>query len=582
MAQRRQPPNPPSPHHDLGAVTHLPQGTMHSATVGALPILNHFLQRMNLEDILYNHLPADDRRHKVPVARALLVLVKNLLLSREPLYGLAEWVARHDTHHLGLTPAQAHALNDDCLGRALTIFFHSNRPVFILALVRVVMATFHLTITQLHNDSTTISFCGAYTDAATEKSRRDQTTLAITWGHNKDHRPDLKQLLYILTITDDGAVPIYFRAASGNVTDDSTHRANWDLLCQIAGRRDFLYVADCKLATIDNMNYIADNHGRFVSVLPRTRKEDNAFRNRVLDGTVSWQPLWQKCNDDGDIVDSFSVQEEAVVLPEGYRLWWYRSTHKADLDLASRSNRLQRAEHKLRHLQDQLRKPRGRHRNRDKVVEMTKKIIAYYDVTEYINIDIDIHQQETYRQRRRGRPGPNTEYVKHVTSRLELTYRLDAEELTRVRRSDGIFPLVTNDKNLSALTVLQAYKGQPQIEKRFEQLKTDFAVAPVFLKDVGRIEALLAVYFLALLLQSLIERDLRQAMARAGIESLPLYPEGRPCRCPTVRRLIDVFEPIQRHTLQQAGAEPTMHVTELTPLQRKLLHLLGVPTAAFR
>src|SRR5208283_1946528 len=70
-----------------------------------------------------------------------------------------------------------------------------------------------------------------------------------------------------------------------------------------------------------------------------------------------------------------------------------------------------------------------------------------------------------------------------------------------------------------------------------------------FLKDVGRIEALLAVYFLALLLEALIERELRQAMDRAGIEALPLYPEGRPCRCPTTRRVIDLFEPIQRHTL---------------------------------
>jgi transposase len=110
-----------------------------------------------------------------------------------------------------------------------------------------------------------------YTGAAEEQRRGLQKTLVITGGHNKDHRPDLKQHLYILTITSDGDVPVHFRAANGNVTDDTTHRDTWDLLCQLAGRKDFLYVADGDLATIENMNHIANEHGRFVSVLPRTR-----------------------------------------------------------------------------------------------------------------------------------------------------------------------------------------------------------------------------------------------------------------------------------------------------------------------
>lgn len=82
---------------------------------------------------------------------------------------------------------------------------------------------------------------------------RGQSTLAITFGHSKDHRPDLKQLLYILTVTEDGGVPIYFTSASGNTSDDTTHQQTWDVLCQLVGRSDFLYVADCKLASTENM-----------------------------------------------------------------------------------------------------------------------------------------------------------------------------------------------------------------------------------------------------------------------------------------------------------------------------------------
>jgi transposase len=97
--------------------------------------------------------------------------------------------------------------------------------------------------------------------------------LLITWGHNKDHRPDLKQLLYILTVARDGAVPVHFTAASGDVADDTTHPDTWDLLCQLAGRRDFLSVAHCQLASADNMNTIHRNGGRFITELSRVQRQ---------------------------------------------------------------------------------------------------------------------------------------------------------------------------------------------------------------------------------------------------------------------------------------------------------------------
>jgi hypothetical protein len=62
---------------------------------------------------------------------------------------------------------------------------------------------------------------------------------------------------------------------------------------------------------------------------------------------------------------------------------------------------------------------------------------------------------------------------------------------------------VSNVADLDELELLHAYKRQPTIEKRFSQLKTDFEVAPVYLKAVHRIQALLAVYFFALLLEAL-------------------------------------------------------------------------------
>jgi len=536
---------------------------------------------MDLEAILQAHLPARDGRGKLPVARGLLVLVHNVLLAREPLYGIRAWAAGHDPRLLGLTPDQIGALNDDRIGRCLAALFRANRPALILAVVRHVVQAFGVSLDELHNDSTTISFHGAYADAASERTLQDPPTPAITWGHSKAHRPDLKQLLYILTLSSDGGVPIHCRVASGNVVDDTTHCENWDTLCQIAGTCDFLYVADCKLVTRENLNHIATRGGRFLSVLPRTRSEDAAFRQRLRAGAVVWQPIWDKYDDEGKLIDRFSVVAQHEVLPEGYRLWWYLSTRKAELDLASRSNRLDRAVRHLRQVQTKLRGPRSRLRDRVKVHERLGEILNHYDVADLVRVEVVERPQETYHQRRRGRPGKNTEYVKRVRLRLDLDFTIDAAAVADAQKTDGIFPLLTNDGSLEALAVLHAYKRQPTIEKRFEQFKTDYAVAPVWLKDVRRIEGLLHVYFFVLLVEALLERELRRGMKRAGLEALPLYPENRPCRCPTARRLIDVFEPVQRHTLETQAGVATTAVTELTALQRQVLRLLQLPTTTY-
>jgi transposase len=382
--------------------------------------------------------------------------------------------------------------------------------------------------------------------------------------------------LYILTVSEDGGVPVHFEVRSGNVTDDQTHQATWDLLCQLAGRRDFLYVADSKLATADNMAYLHQRGGRFVTVLPRTRAEDGAFRELVARGLVAWRPLWDKTDAEGNLLDRFSTSSHPAQTAEGYRLLWYHSSRKAELDALVRSGRIARGLKELALLREKLRSPRTRYRQQAKVAEAVETILEDSGAERWIAVEVQEQSIESYHQEHRGRPGNQTRYVKKVATRYDLEYRIDDGRVAEDARSDGLFPLVTNVQEMSEQEVLWAYKRQPTIEKRFEQLKTDYEVAPVYLKEVRRIQALLCLYFLALLVEALLERELRQAMEREKIENLPLYPEGRPCRCPTTRRLIDVFEIVQRHTLRLGKREPVVLVTELSPLQRRLLKLLGV------
>ena len=127
----------------------------------------------------------------------------------------------------------------------------------------------------------------------------------------------------------------------------------------------------------------------------------------------------------------------------------------------------------------------------------------------WIVTEVQPQTEETFHQDHRGRPGKDTRYVKKVATRFDLSYRIDDARVAADAPSDGIFPLVTNVAEFSALELLHAYKRQPAIEKRFSQLKTDFEVAPVYLKAVHRIQALLCMYFFALLIEALLERQLR-------------------------------------------------------------------------
>jgi transposase len=553
--------------------------TLNSSRLGALPILERVLRRLRLEEFLRDRLPREDPRTKIPTASGLLLLIKNLLVSREPLYGVGEWAARFVPEGLGLTADELVHLNDDRVGRCLDRLFDADIASLTLSVVAHAVREFAVELDELHNDSTTVTFHGAYDEAAEGTTRRGKPTPAITWGHNKDHRPDLKQLLFILTVARDGAVPVQFRVCSGNVTDDGTHRATWDLLCQLTGRRDFLYVADCKLATAENMAYLHQHGGRFLSILPRTRGEDATFRESLSRGQVTRRPIYDKTDEEGVLLDRYSLCEPATLSAEGYRLIWFHSTSKAEHDAEARQRQVARTTVRFSDLRLKLASPRTRYRQRAKVEEAVAEILQEFGTARWFTVTIEEREVETFRQEGRGRPTERTRYVRQASTRFEVNYRVEYERLAAEVECDGFFPLITNELSVSERELLLAYKGQPALERRFAQLKTDFEVAPVYLKEVSRIAALLCVYFFVLLVEALLERELRRAMARSELESLPLYPEGRACRRPTARRVIDLFEEVQRHELIVADQPPVSFTTDLTQLQRKVLRLLGMPKA---
>jgi len=540
--------------------------------LGPHPIIAHFLERLTLEPIVRGCV-GGARQGLVDHARTLAVLVHNLLVSPGPLYRIAAWLAPVEPAVLGLTPSQVAAINDDRVARALdALTSERGRSIWFRLALRVIKQ-FELATQRFHHDTTTVTFHGAYAGP--------HGAPQITYGHNKDHRPDLKQLVFGLTATADGAVPVWHDVHSGNRTDDTVHRGTIDALRAIVGRTEFIYVADCKLCTVNNLRHIAQYGGQFVTVMPRTWKDDQEFRARLREQGVRWHPILRVPNRRRKTgpPDVFSSCAGTSTTADGYRIIWVRSSQKATEDAQARERRLAQAQAALRELSEKL--PRRRDHTRRGVQHAVAKILRDTGTQPWLHVVVQrrVEQRRHYLQRGRPTAATPVEVERRITYTLEV--RRDGQALARERRADGVFPLVTNLPTAPKREVLSIYKFQPYVEKRFSLLKTDLEIAPVYLKKPRRAAGLLHAYFIALVVASLIEREVRNGMRRRKLKTLPLLPENRPTATPTCPRILETFRDVRWYEVEhkeEAIASPI----ELSPLQRTLLELLGVPAEAYK
>jgi hypothetical protein len=343
-------------------------------------------------------------------------------------------------------------------------------------------------------------------------------------------------------------------------------------------------VADSKLCSQENMAHIDAAGGRFVTVMPRSRLEDGEFRQWIQTNTPTWELVWDRPNArcrDGPR-DRWYVYRAPLPSAEAWPVVWVWSTLLTLRQGARRRRNIATAIEALTALRERLAGTRARLRGAAQIDLEVAQILEHSHVGRYLKVRRIVCETHRFRQTRRGRPGKDTAYRKLTRRRYDIEWEIDEAAIAYDQKSDGMYPLLTNDRRLSPAQVLTAHKGQPAIEKRFEQVKTVHEIAPVFLKNEGRIEALFTLYFLALLVQALIERELRLAMKRRRIEELPIYPEQRQCRRPTTEQILRLFSLPERHTLQQGSHTVQVFHPQLSELQRQVLALLGVPQHSYQ
>jgi len=422
------------------------------------------------------------------------------------MYRIRECAGRIEPEALGLTAAQVSHLNDDRLVRSLeALASEGGRSVFFRLALRVIK-DFELQFDRVHFDTTTVTFFGQWEGSITEPR--------ITRGVNKGHRPDLKQLLFGLNATSDGAVPLLHHLFSGNRTDDSVHVRNLDLLRTLLGTEEFIYVADSKVV-------YAGQSGTCPRLRRAVRDRDAAhaqggpgLSGPVAFGTsaaVADDPAGGEPASDGGPPDIYaSTQAGPQETSEGYRIIWIRSSQKADRDRRTRLEHIRQAELALKQLT--LKVGSRQLRSHQAVEDRVKKELKRHHAERWLQARVATTTEVEHRRLRPGRPRPGDPVRTIRRRRLELVVSRNKQAIQEDSRTDGVFPLATNIPDRAKREILEIYKYQSYVEKRFALTKSEYGVAPVFLKKPLCVAGLLHVYFIAIMLWALLERQVRAAM----------------------------------------------------------------------
>jgi transposase len=522
-----------------------------SKVLGALPLIADFCRRLDIGGIVDRACPIRDVAYATH-GQVIETLIANRLTAPRPLVRVQDWAADWAVEEVfGL---ESGVLNDDRIGRALDAV----APVLETIVGSVgakAINVFGIDVSRLHWDMTSISLFGDYDSP-------DPAFAQPGYGHPKDRRPDLKQIQTGIAVTGDGGIPVFHRAFDGKAAEIAQVVGAMDSLRAMCGPRRFLLVGDSKLVSYGNLASIVAAGVTFIA--PASKNYVGAAELGACD--------WNKA-----VPADYVAARDRPMPTKGrgtYRVaqdtWQMRGPRKADrvLDLrkvfvwssadagaavAARTLKLAKATEDLESLTRGL---GGRHYATTKAVSDRIALIA---------------------TKRRVGAYLRTTVTGDVDSRPTLDWHFDDDALAADAATDGWYCLLTNlDPTVTPAEILTRYKGQEVVERRYSSFKGPLAVAPVFLQNNSRIEALLSVICLALLIFCLAERELRRAIApNQKMDGLGIYRHARP-----TGRLI--FEALSRLQLFPANSHSPPVIPQPPPLQARILELLHIDPATQR
>jgi hypothetical protein len=479
-------------------------------TLGALPLLLPILEQLGLREIVNRHCQPDGSGADLDLGLVTVVLACNRLVAPQPLVHVESWLAQTALPDLlGLDAARC---NDDRLARTLDALAPHLEAIWQDLVVRAI-GQFHLDMSRLCYDLTSISFCGAYEDAE-----------VVRYGYSRDHRPDCKQVELATTVTALGGIPIDAWVRGGNVADGTTPVANLRRLQRLLallpprlpGTPPPLVISDRAMLTLAaiaayeaaGVHYLGPldpslGQGAVRALLTSVRVEELAAT------PLAYRP--RRAVDDPDW-HAYQGVPRTFLLPHpdpsqpplvvhALVVW---SPGQARLDAGLRATHLGRLEAALADLSSKMgRRP---YTTVTAVERRVAAILAHQPARQLLTVTVSEHPD--------ARPA----------QRLRLTWRREEDALAAASSLDGRYVLGTNAAELDPEQMLAGAKLRDVPEKRFALTKGPLAVRPVYLHKQERILALVFCTMIALLVFALLELLAHRAgLAQSGTTMLAQF-----------------------------------------------------------
>jgi transposase len=437
-----------------------------SRPVGTVHLLDGLWRALGVDTALRKVL--GPRRFTTNVERVLFALAANRAIDPMSKLSAAEW-ASSDVAIGGLE-----AMDEDQAYRAMDLLVEADAQAEVQEAVFFAVADLlNLEVDLLFFDTTS-----TYFERDTEEAGEDAFRL---YGHSKDHRPDLPQIVIGLAVTKEG-IPVRVWCWPGSTSDQTIlPQVKDDIRGWRLGR--IIAVVDRGFSSADNLAYLRRGGGHFIAGM---RMRDG---NPLVEQVLSRQGRYQQ------VRDNLRVKEVSAG-PTDVRYIICHNPEQAGRDRTAREDAITRLEAELARIKQARERDRA---NKKTSTNAKRKAEAAHTKAECAL---------------RDHPALGRWLRQQANGRLAL----DRAKIKTEERLDGKYLIATSDPHISAEDTALGYKNLLEAERGFRDLKSSLLLRPVFHRLEHRIRAHVLLCWLALLLTRVAERRTSMTWRRIAIE----------------------------------------------------------------
>ena len=535
--------------------THEKNTKHESKLIQHLGIISGVCNECRVAKLIDRHI--EQKRRKVSVGQAVQAMILNALgFTGRALYLTPRFYANRPVDHLVGNGLRARDLHDSSLGTALDAIYEFGITELFFRLAQNICNRYGIPTRFGHLDSTTFSLHGVY-NSEEDGSEISEGVIHITKGHSKDNAPELNQVVLQLICTHKSSIPLWIEALSGNTSDKKSFaRTVKELQNQFDRERMPYMVMDSAFYTKENITGSGDF--KWVTRVPETLKEVKELYRELevetmlpLEKGYRYVPVYSRYGD---------VRQRWLIIHSEQAYEREIGTFEKNLEKERDRNAKN-----LKHLRNEFYACSA---DAEKAAQRFRKRLKHQ------TFEYTIYSRNRYNGK--GRPAKEAR-PETVQWYIDGTLRDDDSAIEETKKRKGMFVVATNELDTSVLSdrqLLEAYKDQGvSVERGFRFLKDPlFYAESLYLKSPKRIMALLMVMTLSLLIYSIAEMRVRNALKEN--EQHIWNQKNKPTDTPTVRWVFMIFEDVLLlYTKKGQGIErQSMNIREE---HRRVLECLG-------